>query len=167
MQETEAADLRGETTVVDETGVGRYQMEVMVGPTLFLVDEPVAVGGLSSGPNPYDLLSAALGACTAMTIRLYANHKGWRLDRIRVRVNHHREALHGRDEFHRDICLHGALDDLQKHRLLEIANRCPVHLTLERGSKVTTELVPTDQLMGNQMKTRSAHMEHMKEAGDL
>jgi putative redox protein len=167
MQAIEDINSKGETTVIDETGAGRYQVAVMVGPTSFLVDEPIAVGGLGSGPNPYDLLSASLGACTAMTVRLYATHKGWKLDRLRVRVNHHREALQGCDVFHRELCLYGTLDDAQKQRLLEIADRCPVHLTLARGSKVTTKLVPADQLMGDQLKTRSEHMEHMKAACDL
>jgi uncharacterized OsmC-like protein/alpha-beta hydrolase superfamily lysophospholipase len=125
--------------IVEETGEGGLQMEVRAGGARFLADEPVEVGGLGSGPTPYDLLSAALGACTAMTLRLYASGKGWDLAPVRVAVGHSRDA--GRtppDLFAREIGLAGTLDAAQRARLLEIADRCPVHRTLTGGARITT-----------------------------
>jgi putative redox protein len=131
-----------ETILVAETGLGKYQVEARVGDTAFLVDEPVAAGGLGGGPNPYNLISAALGACTTMTIRLYADRKGWPLQKVRAAVRHSRAGLNARDNFALDITLEGTLDDTQRARLMEIAERCPVHLTLARGSDVTASLLP-------------------------
>jgi len=82
-----------ETVLVAETGLGKYQVEARAGDAAFLIDEPVSAGGLGSGPNPYNLLSAALGACTAMTIRLYASRKGWPLTHVRTAVRHCRAGL--------------------------------------------------------------------------
>jgi putative redox protein len=129
-----------DAVTVSETGAGRFQVEVMAPGASFLADEPVAAGGLGSGPNPYDLLAAALGACTAMTLRLYAERKGWPLERATVRVLHARTGLDRRDRFAREIVLKGPLDADQRARLLEIANRCPVHRTLEVGSEIITVL---------------------------
>ena len=126
----------GESVLVAETGLGHLQLVARTASTAFLVDEPHSVGGLGSGPNPYDLLSTALGACTAMTLRLYAERKGWNLGRIRVSVLHHRASLQTRDLFERTIHLEGSLDEAQTARLLEIADLCPVHRTLDRGSDV-------------------------------
>src|SRR5471032_1463646 len=114
-----------ETTIIAETGLGKYQVEERVGDADFLIDEPVAFGGLGTGPNPYNLLSAALGACTTMTIRLYANRKGWPLSKVRAAVQHSRADLNARDLFQLDIALEGELDDTQRARLMEIAERCP------------------------------------------
>ena len=128
------------TVTVTETGRGRFQQRVEAGGHVFLADEPVAAGGLGSGPNPYDLLLAALGACTAMTLRLYAERKSWPLERVRVALDHHR--IHAEDcadcetklglvdEIARQIEITGPLDDEQLARLLAIADRCPVHKTL-------------------------------------
>jgi putative redox protein len=127
---------------VTETGAGKFQVEVEAGGYRFPADEPVAVGGLGSGPSPYQLLSAALGACTAMTLRLYAAQKGWPLARVAVRVDHAKVGPEKRDTFSRAIALQGDLDAAQQDRLREIADKCPVHRTLERGSAVTTTLVP-------------------------
>jgi putative redox protein len=135
-------DANGETTVVSETHRGKYQVEARVGDTSFLIDEPVPYGGLGSGPNPYNLLSAALGACTTMTVRLYADRKGWPLTNVRVAVRHSRPSLHARDTFEMDIALEGDLDDAQRARLLEISGHCPVHLTLANGSEVKNVLLP-------------------------
>ena len=129
-----------DAVTVTETGVGRFQVEVMAGGAAFLADEPVAAGGLGSGPNPYDLLASALGACTAMTLRLYAARKGWPLERVTVRVLHTRFGLQRRDRFAREITLLGRLDADQTRRLLEIADRCPVHRTLEQGSEIISVL---------------------------
>lgn len=117
---------------VTETGVGKFQVEVLAGTAAFLADEPVEAGGLGSGPSPYDLLCAALGACTTMTLRLYAERKGWPLERATVRVLHARGA-DGRDRLAREVTVDGALDETQRRRLLEIAQRCPVHRTLKPG----------------------------------
>lgn len=129
-----------ENVLVQETGVGRYQVRAEAGGTAFLIDEPVVFGGLGSGPNPYDLLSAALGACTAMTVRLYADRKDWPLDHVAVRVGHHRARNGARDRFDRELMIEGPLDIEQRDRLLAIANRCPVHLTLEQGADIATSL---------------------------
>jgi putative redox protein len=128
---------------VTETRAGKFQAQVRAAGTTFFVDEPAQAGGLGSGPTPYDLLGSALGACTVMTIRLYADRKGWPLRRVSARVLHHRGALDAKDRFAREIVLEGDLTDDQRHRLLEIANRCPVHETLERGSEVVSVLAET------------------------
>lgn len=125
---------------VRETGRGKFQVEIHAAGTSLIADEPVEAGGLGSGPSPYDLLASALGACTTMTLRLYAERKGWPLKSVAVRVLHRRSALDAKDRFAREIGLEGELTPEQRHRLLEIANRCPVHLTLERGSDVVTVL---------------------------
>jgi putative redox protein len=125
---------------VRETGGGRYQVEVLAASGAFFADEPEEVGGLGSGPTPYDLLGSALGACTVMTIRLYAERKGWPLDAVTVRVLHRSGGLKAKDRFAREIVLEGELAPEQRRRLLEIAERCPVHETLERGSDVITVL---------------------------
>ena len=133
---------------VRETGQGRFQQEVSVGAHRFLADEPVAVGGLDSGPNPYDLLLAGLGACTAMTLRLYAERKRLPLDRVTVELRHDKihaadceecETREGMvDRIERAIVLSGALDDEQRQRLLEIADKCPVHRTLTSEISIKT-----------------------------
>ncbi len=127
---------------MSETRLGRLQMVVRSGAYAFIADEPRAVGGLGSGPDPYGMLAGALGACTAMTIRLYAERQGWPLERVEVSVKHHRASLEARDLFERAIHLAGPLDADQRQRLLEIAERCPVHKTLDRGSDVRTALTP-------------------------
>jgi putative redox protein len=152
----------GETTLVSETHLGKYQVEARVGQSTLLIDEPVAFGGLGSGPNPYNLLSAALGGCTAMTIRLYADRKGWPLKHVEVAVRHSRAGLQGRDNFEIDIKLEGDLDDAQRARLMEIADKCPVHLTLARGSDVQTRLLTPETVVTP--VTGPAHMECMVEA---
>jgi putative redox protein len=154
-----------ETIVVAETGLGKYQVEARVGDAAFLIDEPVAAGGLGSGPNPYNLLSVALGSCTTMTIRLYANRKGWPLSRVRAAVKHSRASLEAKDSFTLDIALEGALDDTQRARLMEIAERCPVHLTLARGSEVRAVLLPPPPPVPELHPIDSpAHMDCMREA---
>ena len=126
---------------VETTGTGKFQVSVQVGPTRFTADEPMEVGGLGSGPTPYELVSAGLGACTAMTVRLYAEKKAWPLTGVAVKVMHSKvkDRLPA-DLFSREIALEGPLDAEQKTRLLEIAGKCPVHRTLEAGSRVETAL---------------------------
>lgn len=154
-----------EAVSVTETRAGKYQVEVQAGQTRFFADEPADVGGLGSGPNPYDLMGAALGACTVMTLRLYADRKNWPLKRAWVKVTHGRSSLVARDVFNRDIHLEGPLDDEQRAKLIEIAERCPVHVTLERGSDITTRLVADDKAPGAEPDARPAHVKTAEEAG--
>lgn len=123
----------------EETGEGTFQVAISAGGHLFLADEPVSVGGLGSGPGPFDLLSAALAACTTMTLRLYADGKQWPVTRIRTAVGHEKEPGDPQpDLFHVRIAIEGAIDAEQRARMLEIAERCPVHKTLERGTRFAT-----------------------------
>ena len=136
------------TVVVRETGQGRFQQDVTVGAHRFLADEPREAGGLDSGPGPYDLLLAGLGACTAMTLRLYAERKALPLERVTVSLNHSRihasdcadcETKEGMlDRIERAITLRGRLDAEQRRRLLEIADKCPVHRTLTSEIDIRT-----------------------------
>jgi putative redox protein len=134
----------GERVLVAETRLGRLQVTARTAHSAFLVDEPRAVGGLGSGPDPYELLAAALGACTAMTLRLYAERKGLPLERVQVCIRHKRASLDAHDRFERTITLEGPLDEEQRAKLLTIAERCPVHRTLERGSDIATALSPSE-----------------------
>ena len=136
------------TVAVEETGEGTFAQQIAAGAHLLRADEPESVGGLDSGPSPYDLLLAGLGACTSMTLRLYANRKKWPLDKVRVTLRHEKihaedcadcETSEGKvDRIEREIEISGELDDAQRARLLEIADKCPVHRTLESEVKVET-----------------------------
>ena len=156
----------GEAVVVDLTGVGRFQVEARAGSAAILVDEPKEGGGLGSGPNPFDLLSAALGACTVMTMRLYAERKGWALTHARTRVTRHRGALQARDTFSLEIDLEGDLDETQRARLIDVAGRCPVHQTLDRGADVATTLLPAGKPVADKTEVLCEHMKTMEEACD-
>jgi putative redox protein len=144
----EAAATEPGVVTVQETRQARLQQQITAGAHRFLADEPVAAGGNDSGPNPYDLLLAALGACTAMTLRLYAERKALALDRIAVRLRHSRihaadcescETREGMiDHIERTIRLEGTLDAAQRARLLEIADKCPVHRTLTSEIDIRT-----------------------------
>jgi putative redox protein len=145
-----AADENARAVVVSETGEGKFQQSVAVGPHHFLADEPAAVGGMDSGPSPYDLLIAGLGACTAMTLRLYADQKGLPLTGVSVTLRHAKihaadcttcETKEGKiDRIERTIALEGPLDAAQRARLLEIADKCPVHRTLTSEVEIRTAL---------------------------
>lgn len=154
------ADL--DAILVRETGEGLFQVDIQAGGAHFLADEPVEFGGMGSGPDPYDLLAAALGACTTMTLRLYARRKAWPLEAVSVRVSHARGSLSARDAFTREVTVTGALDKAQRARLAEIADRCPVHQTLERGADVVTRFVPPT-VLGEDNGT-GLHMRDMSEA---
>jgi uncharacterized OsmC-like protein/pimeloyl-ACP methyl ester carboxylesterase len=142
-----AAGMSGEV-VVRETRRGTFQQEITAGTHRFLADEPVAAGGLDSGPGPYDLLLAALGACTSMTLRLYAERKKLPLTRTIVRLHHSRiyptdcaecETKEGMlDRIERVITLEGELSSKDRKRLLEIADKCPVHRTLTSEIDIRT-----------------------------
>lgn len=133
------------TVTVTEEG-GRYFQTIDASGHALQADEPGDVGGQNRGPAPYDLLLASLGACTSMTVRMYADRKQWPLTRIRITLTHHKEPdaeNKKRDVISREITLEGALDDEQRARLLDIADKCPVHRTLTEGPRplVTSTLV--------------------------
>jgi putative redox protein len=141
---------RRDGVVVEGSAVG-FRQEIRIGATSLVSDEPVEVGGTGAGPTPYDLLLAALGSCTSMTIAMYARRKGWPLEAVRVTLRHGR--IHARDceecetkvgkldRIERDIELVGALDEAQRARLLEIAGKCPVHRTLTSEVVIVTRQV--------------------------
>jgi uncharacterized OsmC-like protein/alpha/beta superfamily hydrolase len=143
------------SVMVRETRRGLFQQEVITGPHRLLADEPVTAGGIDSGPGPYDLLLAALGACTSMTVRLYADRKSLPLRRTLVRLRHGRihatdcaecETKEGMiDRIERAITFEGDLDGEQRARLLEIADKCPVHRTLKSEIDIQTIEAPVDQ----------------------
>lgn len=135
---------------VAEADPAGFLQDVQNGPYHHLLaDEPLAYGGTNKGMSPYGFLAAGLGTCTSMTIRMYARRKGWKLTNVRVDVTHDKvhaqDAEHAApnkiDRFIREITLEGPLDVDQRTRLMEIADRCPVHQTLERASEVETRLV--------------------------
>ncbi|QYJ06040.1 bifunctional alpha/beta hydrolase/OsmC family protein [Qipengyuania flava] len=141
-----------EEGVVVKTGHGKFGTEVHTKTHRFIADEPRSYGGDDTGPTPYDLLNAALGTCTAMTMKMYADRKGWPLEGVTVEVTHERnhastcdhvEAMQEGNQLqalNRKIELHGdALDDEQREKIIEIADKCPVHRTLEGELHIHTE----------------------------
>ncbi len=150
MSEEHAAVSGGEGAVTATTGEEGFLTEIDAAGHALLADEPIDVGGADAGPSPYDLLSAALASCTSMTLQLYARRKDLPLTRATVQV-HHRK-IHARDcaecdtnegridEFTRRIVLEGDLDDAARQRLLEIADRCPVHQTFSKKVRILTSL---------------------------
>ena len=141
-------DTQEGTVLVRETGEGKFQQEIVSGAHRLLADEPLKAGGLDSGPGPYDLLLAALGACTSMTVRLYADLKQIPLSRTVVRLRHQKiyakdcaecETKEGKiDHIDRAITFEGDLTAEQRARLIEIADKCPVHRTLESEINIRT-----------------------------
>jgi uncharacterized OsmC-like protein/alpha/beta superfamily hydrolase len=137
--------------VVTETGRGKFENVVVIGDFAGIADEPVDVGGGGRGPDPYEYVAAGLGACTSMTLRMYADRKGWPLEHVSVAISHSKDhiddCLHceeGRriDVFDRAITIEGDLDAEQRARMMEIADKCPVHQTLEAGGHVRTVETP-------------------------
>ena len=137
--------------VVSESGKGRYTQEIKIGTHVLIADEPIENGGTDTGPSPYDFLLAALGACTSMTLRMYAELKKIPLRKVIVKLQHEKiyakdcidcENSNSRiDHINRQIELQGDLTEDQRKKLLEIANKCPVHRTLTSKILITTELI--------------------------
>lgn len=146
--EAEVAQDAGDDGVVATIGRERFRTEVRSGRHAWVADEPEKVGGTDLGPSPYDLLAASLATCTAMTLRIYADHKKLDLAEVSVRVRHDR--VHEKDcedcedngkridRLRREIAIGGKLDDAQRKRLVEIADRCPVHKTLTNEIRIET-----------------------------
>ena len=128
------ADMSG-IVVVAENGKGRYQQAVSAGQHQLIADEPASMGGGDAGPAPFDFIMSGLGACTSMTLRMYAERKSLPLTRISVALSHDKIEVEGvmRDRISRDITLEGDLSEEQRQRLLEIANKCPVHRALSQS----------------------------------
>ncbi|MFH1339845.1 MAG: bifunctional alpha/beta hydrolase/OsmC family protein [Pseudomonadota bacterium] len=147
-EQAAASDNAPRKVVVSETRNGKFQQTVSVGPHRTVADEPVAVGGDDSGPGPYDYLLAGLGACTSMTMRMYADRKSLPLDRVTVTLDHRK--VHAEDcaecetkvgmldQIDRVISIEGALDAEQRAKLMEIADKCPVHRTLKSEIRIVT-----------------------------
>jgi len=144
------ASERSEGWVVVSGAATGFAQDVSVGRHRLLADEPVSSGGTDTGPTPYDLLLAALGACTSMTVSLYARRKRWPLEHVRVRLRHERihaedcadcETKEGRiDRIELELVLAGDLSDEQRARLLAIAEKCPVHRTLTSEIRIDSRL---------------------------
>ena len=140
-----------EYVTVREAGSGRYEQDVAIGNHRLKADEPVAFGGTDKGPSPYEYLLAGLGACTSMTLRMYAERKNWPLEHVEVRLSHRKihakdcstcETKDGKiDRIERLISIEGNLDDEQRARLMEIADKCPVHRTLKSEILIETRAV--------------------------
>jgi putative redox protein len=138
------------TIVVAESKDGPYTQHLLDGQHTLVADEPVTVGGNDAGPNPYSLLLMALGSCTSITLRMFAKRRQWPLDRIVVRLKHAK--VHATDcadcdtqpamldHVDCEIELIGALDDAQRAKALDIAGKCPVHLTLTSHVDIATTL---------------------------
>ena len=137
-----AVVVRGEADILTQA--------IEIGPHQLLADELVEHGGSAKGPSPYEYLLVALGTCTSMTLQLYANHKGWPLERVTIRLRHTKvptgnttndtKAKDACDRIEREIELTGMLDDAQRQRLLDIARKCPVNRTLKSEIDIQTRL---------------------------
>jgi uncharacterized OsmC-like protein len=138
-------------SVVVRGSAAGFAQEIVAGPHRMAADEPVSVGGTDTGSSPYDLLLAALGTCTSITIGMYARRKGWPLEEVTVNLRHSKihasdcaecETKEGMlDRIERDIHFAGSLTNEQRSKLLEIANKCPVHRTLTSEIVITTRAV--------------------------
>ena len=148
--ETEGHEVPGPRTItVHGSGAG-FAQEISIGQHRLAADEPSSVGGTDTGPNPYDLLLGALGACTSLTVAMYARRKRWPLESVTVRLSHSK--VHAADcadsetkvglldHVHRDVEVIGPLSEEQRMRLRDIATKCPVHRTLESEIVIETHL---------------------------
>ncbi len=148
IEENTISDQEPRVVLVSEAGQGAFAQNIFIGPHHLHSDEPISYGGDDAGPSPYDLLLASLGACTSMTLRMYARHKQLPLDHVEVELSHRK--IHARDcgscetktgkidRIDRRVRINGKLSDVQRKRLLEIADRCPVHQTLHSEVMVLT-----------------------------
>jgi putative redox protein len=148
-----AAAGKNDRAVTARTGAAGFRTEVSVRGHRFIADEPVSFGGTDEGPTPYDYLAASLASCTAMTVRMYADRRGWPLEDVTVRLSHGR--VHEKDcescatqavgipRFERSIELSGPLTDEQRAGLLRVADRCPVKQTLAAGIHVVPVEAPS------------------------
>ncbi|MDB2686551.1 alpha/beta fold hydrolase [Mariniblastus sp.] len=146
---TQKEDYDDGVTVTERNKV--FTQDIVAGPHQLVADEPQSAGGDDLGPNPYDLLLAALGACTSMTLRMYAKRKGLEVDNIQVKLDHSRieaadcepceDQTNKVDLIRRQIRIDGDLTEDQRQRMLEIANKCPVHRTLHNQKQITSELI--------------------------
>ncbi len=141
----------GPFSVTVQGASNAFVQQISAGRHCFSSDEPVEMGGADSAPSPYDLLLAALGSCTSMTISMYARRKQWPLEEVIVRLRHWKQPPHGVageeqprpvEVIEREIVLSGALSDEQKARMLEIADKCPVHRTLSAQVEIRTHSTP-------------------------
>jgi putative redox protein len=142
-------------SVVVEAGRLRYAQNISVGSHLLQGDEPVSAGGGDVGPNPYELLLAALGSCTSMTVRMYADRKQWPLDGVHIELSYARvhaedcaaceNGLKLVDGVEMELSFLGELSRNQRQRLIEIANKCPVHRMLDSPIPIRTRLAPARQ----------------------
>lgn len=122
---------------VIETGESNFAVDITVSGHTLKGDEPLDDNGGNLGPSPYDLLTAALGECTAMTVRWYARKNGYPLDKVEVKLSHHKEGT--QDIFKKEIILHGPeLTEEQRNKLLVIAGKCPVHKTITSSPQIET-----------------------------
>ncbi len=148
---TKSAGCSDAGTVVVHGRASGFAQEILAGRHRLHADEPVSAGGTDIGPSPYDLLLAALGACTSMTVGMYARRKGWPLEEVRVHLRHSKihaadcaecETKEGMlDRIEREIHFVGPLNDEQRAKLMEIANKCPVHRTLKSEIDIQTRIV--------------------------
>lgn len=146
-----ASNTDASSGVVIDIGRTRYRTEIVAAGHALVADEPAALGGGDAGPGPYELLLASIGACKAITLRMYADRKGWALERAVLSLRHDRRHADDCEECddpgarldHIDveIQLIGDLDGAQRARLLEIADRCPVHRTITGEVRFSSELV--------------------------
>ena len=130
-----------DAVIVKERAGGKYTQDVNTPRHHFFADEPTSYGSADIGPAPYELLCASLGACTSITLRMYAERKKWDIENIAVRVTHKKLQLSDlppKDVFTREITITGNVDESQRARMIVIANKCPVHKTLEASSEIET-----------------------------
>jgi putative redox protein len=143
--------------IVVNSGFAAYVQDISIGPHQLLADEPAEAGGGDAGPNPYELVMAGLGACTSMTVRMYAERRNWPLERVHVDLTFSR--IHAVDchdctrkkgivnRIETRITLIGELSEIQRQRLLHVANSCPVHRVLSRTIEITSRLNTSSTLL--------------------